>query len=292
MPNQIHSWWQLLNHWQDDALEFLRYKAPRVVVVALVAFLLIELLHMVTRRLNEFSRRQGAGAARGQQLRTLASVINSVGLFVVLFVAAMQILPLLNVDVGPLLASAGIVGLAIGFGAQTLVKDVINGFFILMENQFDVGDVVKISGVSGTVEHLTLRRTVLRDGDGTLHNVPNSEIKVVSNLTRDWTQTALHVAVSYQENSDRVIALLKQVGAELWHDPQYQDVLAAEPQVPGIERVAPGEVDYLMLLKTRPGAQYGVTRELRRRVKACLEQNRIQPAGPAAVYLSNQQPGG
>ncbi len=133
----------------------------------------------------------------------------------VLFVAAMQILPLLNVDVGPLLASAGIVGLAIGFGAQTLVKDVINGFFILMENQFDVGDVVKISGVSGTVEHLTLRRTVLRDGDGTLHNVPNSEIKVVSNLTRDWTQTALHVAVSYQENSDRVIALLKQVGAGL-----------------------------------------------------------------------------
>jgi small-conductance mechanosensitive channel len=291
MPDQVHSWWQLLEHWQDDAFDFARTKAPRILVVAVVAFLLIELLHMVTRRLNEFSRRQNLGPGfRSQQLRTLASIVNSVGLIVILFVAAMQILPLLSIDIGPLLASAGIVGLAIGFGAQTLVKDVINGFFILMENQFDVGDVVKISGVSGTVEHLTLRRTVLRDGDGALHNIPNSEIKVVSNLTRDWTQTALHVTASYQEDSDRVIGLLKEVGAELRRDPEYQDILVADPEVPGIERIAPGEVDYLMLIKTRPGGQHAVTRELRRRIKACFERNQVQPAVPTSVYLMNQPP--
>lgn len=288
MPDQVHNWLQLLDHWQDDALEFLRTKAPRIVVVAIVAFLLIELLHVVTHRLTEFSKRQESRGIRAQQLRTLASVINSVGLIAILFVAAMQILPLLSIDIGPLLASAGIVGLAIGFGAQTLVKDVINGFFILMENQFDMGDVVKISGVTGTVENLTLRRTVLRDGDGSLHTIPNSEIKLVSNLTRDWSLTTLHVAVGYAEDSDRVIALLKEVGAELRNDPQFADVLAADPEVPGIERIGPGEVDYLMLIKTRPGGQYAVTRELRRRIKACFEKNHVQPAAPS--YVLNQPP--
>jgi small conductance mechanosensitive channel len=152
--------------------------------------------------------------------------------------------------------------------------------------------VVRISSVSGTVEHLTLRRTVLRDADGALHNIPNSEIKIVSNLTRDWTQTALHVGVSYLEDSDRVIALLKEVGAELRRDPAYQDVLVADPEVPGIDRVSPGEVDYLMLVRTRPGGQHAVTRELRRRNKSCFEQNHVRQSGPTAVYVANQPPAG
>ena len=118
-------------------------------------------------------------------------MIYSVGVFIIMFVAALQILPLLGINMGPLLASAGIAGVAVGFGAQTLVHDFINGFFILVENQYDIGDTIKIAGVQGTVEAMTLRRTVLRDGDGTVHNVPSSEIKVVSNLTRDWTQLSI-----------------------------------------------------------------------------------------------------
>jgi small conductance mechanosensitive channel len=223
-------------------------------------------------------------------LRTLASVINGIGLFVILFVTAMQILPVLGINMGPLLASAGVAGLAIGFGAQTLVHDVINGFFILLENQYDIGDTVRISNVAGTVEQMTLRRTVLRDADGTLHTIPNSQITLVSNLTRDWTLTSIHVAVSYLEDTDRVIALLKEVGADLRQDPDFAPVLMADPQVPGIERVAAGEVDYLMLIKTKPGAQYAVTRELRRRIKACFEKNHIQPSGPAPLYVLNQPP--
>ena len=121
-------------------------------------------------------------------------MFHSVGLVVIFFLAGMQILPLLGINIGPLLASAGIAGLAIGFGAQTLVHDFINGFFILIESQFDIGDVVKLGSVQGTVEKLTLRRTVLRDADGTLHTVPNSQITIVSNLTRDWTQLALHIS--------------------------------------------------------------------------------------------------
>src|SRR5262249_6663555 len=150
-----------------------------------------------------------------------------------------------------------------------LVKDVINGFFILLENQYDVGDVVKIAAVQGTVETMSLRRTVLRDADGSVHNVPNSEIKIVSNLTRDWTQVPLHVSVAYTEDSDRVIRLRREVANEVWNLPEIHADLVSVPDVPGIERVSGHEVDYLMLVKTRPGKQPIVTRELRRRIKEC-----------------------
>jgi small conductance mechanosensitive channel len=180
VEHKLKSLWDLGSRWHDDALEFLRSSAPRIIVVIVVAFILVKLLRIVTRRLTAFTRTQALpSGVRAQQLRTLASVINGVGMFVIFFVALMQVLEVVQINIGPLLASAGVAGLAIGFGAQTLVKDVINGFFILMENQYDVGDIVKISGVSGTVEHLTLRRTVLRDADGALHNVPNSEIKSI-----------------------------------------------------------------------------------------------------------------
>jgi small conductance mechanosensitive channel len=293
MPTRVETVWDVIQRWHSDALEFLRTDAPKIVIILLIAFLLVRLLHTLTRRLADFSQGQETrGGMRAQQLRTLASVINGVGLFVIVFLAGMQVLQVVRINIGPLLASAGVVGLAIGFGAQTLVHDVINGFFILMENQYDVGDVVKISNVTGTVERMTLRRTVLRDADGSLYTIPNSQIAVVSNLTRDWTQSSVHVAVSYQENSDRVISLLQEVGTELRNDPQYRDLLVADPLVPGIERISPGEVDYLLLIKTKPGAQYQVMRELRRRIKDCFEKNHVQPAGPVPIYVLNPPGGG
>jgi small-conductance mechanosensitive channel len=242
-------------------------------------------LRLLTHRLIAISRRSLPTGMRAQQLRTVAEVINSVGTAVIVFFVAVQVLDDVHLNIGPLLASAGIAGLAIGFGAQTLVKDVINGFFILVENQYDLGDTVRISGVKGTVETMTLRRTVLRDQDGSVHIVPNSEIKIVSNLTRDWTQVTLHVAVAYNEPSDRVIQLLQQVGQELRNDAAYADAIVADPEVPGIERVSSGEVDYLMVVKTKPADQYRVSRELRRRIKEAFEKNKIQPARPTHVYV-------
>ena len=214
MDQQLLSLHDVIFGWHNDALEFVRIKAPKIVVYLVIAFVLIRLLHMAARRLTSLSQRQELpSGVRAQQLRTLSSVIRGIGLFVVIFLTTMQILQVMGVDVAPLLASAGVVGLAVGFGAQTLVRDVINGFFVLMENQYDVGDVVKIGAVSGTVEHMTLRRTVLRDADGTLHNIPNSQIALVSNMTRDWTVTTIQVAVSYEENTDRVVELLREVAA-------------------------------------------------------------------------------
>jgi small conductance mechanosensitive channel len=126
---------------------------------------------------------------------------------------------------------------------------------------------------------------VLRDADGTLHQVPNGQITIVSNLTRDWTQLALHISASYQENSDRVVELLKQVAGELRHDPAFAASIVTDPIVPGIEKVSAEEVDYLMLVKTKPGEQYAVSRELRRRIKECFDKNGIQPGGQHRYYV-------
>jgi small-conductance mechanosensitive channel len=282
----------ILTDWRGDIAAWTRRDAPKLIVVLVISVILLRLLQVITRRLEDYSKKQPVtGGLRGQQLRTLSSIIASVGAVLIYFLAGMQVLPLFGVDMKPILASAGIVGLAIGFGAQTLVKDVINGFFILFENQYDIGDVVKLAGVSGTVESMTLRRTLLRDGDGTLHNVPNSEIKVVSNLTRDWAQVSLHVITDYNENSDRVIKLLQDVGEEVYSDANYHEALVAEPEVPGIERVTGTEVEYLMLVKVVPGQQYRVSRHLRRRIKECFEENGIKTGGPAKIYVAERADG-
>jgi moderate conductance mechanosensitive channel len=286
-------WQRVLSEWHQDLAERLRHDLPRIAVILLVAIILTRLLGLFTRKLQDFSRREALPSGiRATQLRTLASIAQSVGTFVILFFVLLQILLIFNIDIKPFLASAGIVGLAIGLGAQTLVKDVLNGFFIIIDNIYDLGDVVKIAGVQGTVEQMSLRMTVLRDDTGAVHSVPNSEIKIVSNMTRDWAQVALHVSVDYGESSDRVIQLLKEVGGDLQEDPEYKNDIVGEAEVPGIERVSGSEVDYLLVVKCRPGRQHAVRRELRRRIKASLEKNGVKAGAPNRMYVMEAPPTG
>jgi moderate conductance mechanosensitive channel len=285
---QIDNLPALLNDWREDFLRFLHQDAPKIVLVVLLAFVLIRIFRAIVGKMASLQERRLPSGIRAQQVRTLAGVINSVGGFVILFVSTLMVLGTLGLNLGPLLASAGIVGLAIGFGAQTLVKDVINGFFILLENQYDVGDVIRIAGVKGTVENMSLRHTTLRDEDGTIHIVPNGAILIVSNTTRDWSQLTLKVVVAYSEPSDKIVSLLNQLAEEIRHDPAYADDIVSEIQVPGIDRVGNGEAEYLMLIKTRPSKQYAVSRELRRRIKECFHKNDIQTAGPGKVYVIDQ----
>ena len=283
-PNRI---FEVVNDWGDDAFGFLRHQVPKILAVLIIAFILSRLLKLVSRHFGELGSRQvSSSAIRSQQFRTLSSVTYSVGLLVITFIAGMQILALLGINMGPLLASAGVAGLAIGFGAQTLVKDFINGFFILAENQYDIGDTVKIAGVQGVVENMTLRRTVIRDADGTVYTIPSNEIKVVSNLTRDWAQVSLSISVAYAADSDRVVALLKQVGEEVAQDPSFGSMIVAGPEVPGINKISASAVDYLMLVKTKPGSQDAVRRELQRRIKATLAKNQIEPGDPGRIIVA------
>ncbi|HZS28546.1 MAG TPA: mechanosensitive ion channel family protein [Candidatus Angelobacter sp.] len=278
--NVWHSWHNYMVAWTRD-------KAPKLLVILVLAFIFVRLLGLITRKLVALSERSSAhGTVRAQQVRTITGVIRSVGVFLIVFFTGITILnDAFSIDIRPLLASAGIAGLAIGFGAQTLVKDVINGFFILVEDQFEVGDTIRAAGVTGTVEEITMRRTILRDSDGTVHIVPNSSIQIVSNTTRDWSQVTLHVSVDYSENSDHVVGLLQELAKEFYNDPAFKDEIVAEPQVPGIERVRGNEVDYLMLVKVRPAKQYSVARELRRRIKTCFETNKIKAGSPTQVYI-------
>jgi small conductance mechanosensitive channel len=261
-------------------------KLPKIAATIIVAFVLIRLLNLLSERLARINQANlNTSSVRVQQLHTISSIIRSFGLAAIVFFAVVTILFDLGIHVEPLLASAGIAGVAVGFGAQTLVHDVLNGFFILVENWFDVGDVIKVGTFQGSVEMLTLRRTVLRDADGSVHTIPNSTITAVTNMTRDWTMVAMHIAVDYKENSDRVIELLQQLGSNLYHDERFRDAIVADPAVPGIDHVTGNEVDYLMLVKTRPGEQYSVSRELRRRIKDCFEQNKIQPGGQNRFFV-------
>ena len=278
----------ILHAWHDYLVTWTRDRAPKLLIIVVVAFIMLRLLGMITRRVIAMSeKRPQDGTLQAQQVRTVVGVIHNFGVVLILFVAGMSVLQDgFNINIAPLLASAGVAGLAIGFGAQTLVKDTINGFFILVENQFQVGDVIRAAGVAGKVEQITIRRTLLRDTDGALHVIPNGSIQVVSNLTRDWSQVTLHVSVDYHENSDRVIELLTSIGKEVYEDPAFASDLVAEPQVPGIDRVRGMEVDYLLLAKVRPGRQHDVGRELRRRIKASFEANKIKAGVPIPVFTT------
>jgi small conductance mechanosensitive channel len=279
---------ELLRDWHEDAVGFVRVAVPKLTLIGVGAFVLIRLVRIMTHRVTSLQEKRLPSGLRARQIRTLATVIDSISVFVIVFVATLMALAQLNLHLEPLLASAGIAGLAIGFGAQTMVHDFINGFFILFENQYDLGDTVRIAGVKGVVEDMSLRRTTLRDDDGTIHIVPNSEIKIVSNMTRDWSQLTLRVVVAYSEPSDKIVKLLEQVGEDVRHDPQFAGDIVSDIQVPGIDRVGNGEAEYLMLVKTLPNKQYAVSRELRRRIKDCFQKNNIQTAGPGKVYVMDQ----
>ena len=275
----------LLHDWRQDTIEFLRHDVPKIVLILVGAYILIRVLRAIANKSTDLQIRKLPPGVRVQQVRTVAGVLTSVGVFVISFVALLMVLGQLGLNLGPMLASAGIAGLAIGFGAQTLDHDFINGFFILLENQYDIGDTVRIAGVKGTVERMSLRNTVLRDEDGTVHIVPNSAIQIVSNATRDWSQLALRVTVAYSEPSDKIVSLLKQIGADLRNSEVFSQDIVSDIDVPGIDRVGNGEAEYLVLIKTRPNKQYAVSREMRRRIKEVFEKNNVQAAGPGRIYV-------
>ena len=276
---------ELLRDWRQDTHQFVQHDLPKIVLVLLVSFVLLRILRVIVSRMGMLNVSGRYSDTRARQVKTMSGVIGSVGKFAIFFVASLEILSQLGFNLGPLLASAGIAGLAIGFGAQALVKDVINGFFILLENQYDVGDAVRAAGVKGTVEDMSLRRTVLRDDDGTVHTIPKSEIKLVSNMTRDWSQVLLRATTAYTEPSERVMSLLQQIVNGLAAEDSFKSDFVVAPRVLGIDRVANGEVDYLLAARTRPGRQYDISRELRRRIMESFQLNNVQTGPPGRIFV-------
>ena len=212
---------------------------------------------------------------RERRGRTISQLLRSVGRIVV-FAVALLLTFNVFIDIGPILAGAGILGLAVSFGAQSLVKDVISGFFILFENQFAIGDVVEAGGKSGVVERMTLRVVVLRDLKGVMHVIPNSEIKVVSNMTRGWSRAVVDVGVGYEEDVDRALAVVRDEAASFSADAEWASQLDGPVEVPGIEALGDSAIVIRSLIKTQPGSQWNAAREFRRRLKLRFDRENIE----------------
>src|SRR3954452_10428076 len=202
---------------------------------------------------------------REKRGRTISQLLRSMGRVVIITIA---ILLTFNafINIAPILAGAGILGLAISFGAQSLVPDIISGFFILMENQFAVGDVIEAAGKNGVVEKMTLRVVVLRDLEGTRHVIPNGQLTVVSNKTRDWARAVVDVSIPYSEDVDRIISVVRDETAQFSTDPKWCLQLDGAVEVLGVESMTDNAVVIRTLLKTQPGSQWNVAREFRRRL--------------------------
>jgi len=220
-----------------------------------------------------------------KRAHTLGNILRHAFLIIVTFVAVLMILGELGIQLGPLLATAGIGALAIGFGAQGLVKDVISGFFIILENQYRIGDVIEVAGVSGLVESVSLRKTVLRDLQGKVHTIPNGEIKVVSNFSKEWSRSVLDLAISYRDDIDQIVDLLIRIGKEMESEEPYKSAILEPLQVLGVEKFDESQMVIRMMVKTAPLKQWDVGRELRRRIKIRFDEKGIQLPYPHRVLL-------
>jgi small-conductance mechanosensitive channel len=222
---------------------------------------------------------------------TLSKVLVSTSQVFIVFIAIFMILSELEIDIAPILAGAGVVGIAIGFGAQGLIRDLVAGFFIIIENQYRVGDIVRIADVGGIVESINLRRTVLRDLDGTVHVVPNGEIRVANNLTKELSRINFNVSVGYGEDLDHVIGVINRVGQELAEDPEWNEIVLKAPQVLRVDNFGDSGIDIRVAGDTQPMRQWEVAGQLRLRLKREFDKEGIEIPWPhTKVYFGNTLP--
>ena len=240
----------------------------RLLAILLIALLLNRLLRAFTRRLVQTAGETPGRAARmrEQETRALATVLYSAGTGVIVIVALLVALPVLGFNVTSLAAAAGLAGLALALGGQHVVRDVVNGLFTVFEDQYSVGDTVRIGDLTGRVEHLTLRRTVVRDAQGALVSIPNGEIGRVANLSRDWGQLFLDTVVAADQPLDQPAAALEALAAEFRADPAWSPTLLDGPRLLGVESLGPAGATLRLQARTAPGRQDDVARELRRRI--------------------------
>ena len=277
---------RVLDEWIHDSQEFIHSKLPRLIVIAIIAFVLSRLLRLATSRMiHVLAEQSGAGAGRRAEVKTMAGVIRATGLAIIGVIAALQALDSMGFNLAPLLASAGVAGIAIGLAAQNIVKDMFNGFLFLVEDQFNVGDTVRLAGLSGIVEAMTLRKTTVRDADGTLYVIPNSQITTVANLSAGFSVATVNVSVDFSANPDEVTTAAQ---ADRHGRPEQRRIqerhFSQDPQVLGVDAVKGSQVIFPVVFKTMATQQYGPIREFQRRVRLALEEKHMLPGDPYRVF--------
>ena len=266
----------------------------RILLILILMFVFIKIAQLATGRLfRKFKKgKREVDDEFRKRADTLSSVIGSILTICIVIVTVITIMGQLDIPIGPVLASAGIVGVALGFGAQHFVKDVISGFFILLDDQIRVGDVVQIAGKGGLVENINLRMTILRDLAGNVHYVRNGEIDVVTNMTKEYSRYVFDVGVAYREDVDEVIEVIKEVDENLRNDPEFKDDILEPIEILGLDQFADSAIVIKARTKTKPIRQWAVGREFNRRLKKRFDEKDIEiPFPHVTLYMGQDKQG-
>jgi small-conductance mechanosensitive channel len=276
-----------VREWRLRGFDYLLDVGIDIAGVILGAFVLWLLIRLIAQRIERWGDdgRAEMKSAREQRAKTSAKLFRSVGRAVLVVVTVLLVLGQLGFNIGPLLASAGVVGLAVSFGSQSLVRDFVTGFFLQLEHQFALGDVIRIGTFEGTVENITLRLVYLRDASGALHIIPNGQITQVTNLTRAWGRVAIDVEVAWRD-SDRAERAVTQAAAALGEDPAWADALLDPPRVTGIEKIGGGAITLRTIARVDPYRRDDVARDLRVRIKRALDEAGIATFVPPALPIA------
>lgn len=285
-------WSDLIGSLRDEVVPIVL-----IIVAALVAMWLVGVfVHgivkaLIDREATEGTAQELSAVEIKKRMDTLDELATNVIRFFIVVIAFLMILGELGLDIGPAVAGLGVVGIAVGFGAQTLVRDYLNGALILIENQYAKGDVVRLAGVAGTVEDFSLRRTTIRDIDGVVHTVPNGEVKVASNLTRVWARINQDVTVAYGTDIDRAISVVDGVGRDLASDPVWKRRILEAPRVERVEALGEYGVTLKILGSVRATEQWAAGGEFRKRLLAALQASGIEIPRPQRVVLAHDPAG-
>jgi moderate conductance mechanosensitive channel len=273
----------------DQTVDWIIRSGPKVLVILVLMYLGVKLSGVVAGRIFAFlGRRRQMDDEYKKRADTLSAVIGYLISATVIVVAALMILAELNIQIGPVLAAAGVVGVAVGFGAQHLVQDVISGFFILLDDEIRVGDVVQIADKGGLVERLNLRMVVLRDLSGNVHYVRNGKIDIVTNMTKDYSRYVFDIGVAYREDVDEVMEVVKQVDEELRSDPMFGPDILEPIEILGLDQFAESSVIIKARTKTKPIKQWGVAREFNRRLKKRFDEKDIEIPFPHVTLYAGK----
>lgn len=266
----------------------------RILLILILMFVFIKIAQLATGRLfRRFKKdKREVDDEFRKRADTLSSVVGSILTICIVIVAVITIMGQLDIPIGPVLASAGIVGVALGFGAQHFVKDVISGFFILLDDQIRVGDVVQIAGKGGLVENINLRMTILRDLAGNVHYVRNGEIDVVTNMTKEYSRYVFDVGVAYREDVDEVIEVIKEVDENLRNDPEFKNDILEPIEILGLDQFADSAIIIKARTKTKPIRQWAVGREFNKRLKKKFDEKDIEiPFPHVTLYMGQDKQG-
>lgn len=276
----------------EKAVSWIFSSGIQIILTLIIVVIALRLARGLSKKLLTSFTKYQEDIEVQKRTETLGSVMRHILTLLILIVGTMMIMKELGIEIGPVLAAAGIVGLAVGFGAQNLVQDVISGFFILLEDQIRVGDVIKIAGQGGLVEKVNLRMTVIRDLWGNVHYVRNGNIDIITNLTKEYSRYVFEVSVAYRENIDAVMDVLKKIDEELRDDPAFKDDILEPIEIFGLDQFADSAIIIKARYKTKPLQQWRIGREFNRRMKITFDELDIEiPFPHRTIYMGQDKQG-